>query len=115
MEKNSEEPKVQNTEIHGGNPVKKYHVRLMETERKWFLEITKKGNHPTRQIIRTKCDTKSFDIADQDMKKEVNKRNISFGLPLPCGWIEPGGYLPGTPQTRTCPIKVSGSSGKRFA
>jgi hypothetical protein len=31
---------------------KKYHVRLTEAERKRLLEITKKGNHPARQIIR---------------------------------------------------------------
>jgi hypothetical protein len=31
---------------------KKYHVRLTEAEKKRLLEITKKGNHPARQIIR---------------------------------------------------------------
>jgi hypothetical protein len=31
---------------------KKYHVRLTETEKKRLLGITKKGNHPARQIIR---------------------------------------------------------------
>jgi hypothetical protein len=30
---------------------KKYHVRLMEAEKKRLAEITKKGNHPARQII----------------------------------------------------------------
>jgi transposase len=31
---------------------KKYHVRLTEAEKKRLLEITKKGKHPVRQIIR---------------------------------------------------------------
>jgi hypothetical protein len=31
---------------------KKYHVRLTEAEKKRLLEITKKGSHPARQIIR---------------------------------------------------------------
>jgi transposase len=31
---------------------KKYHVRLTEAEKKRLLEITKKGTHPARQIIR---------------------------------------------------------------
>jgi hypothetical protein len=31
---------------------KKYHVRLTEAEKKRLVEITKKGSHPTRQIIR---------------------------------------------------------------
>jgi hypothetical protein len=31
---------------------KKYHVRLTEAEKKRLLDITKKGNHPARQIIR---------------------------------------------------------------
>jgi hypothetical protein len=31
---------------------KKYHVRLTEAEKKGLMEITKKGNHPARQIIR---------------------------------------------------------------
>jgi transposase len=31
---------------------KKYHVRLTETERKRLLDITKKGSHPARQIVR---------------------------------------------------------------
>jgi hypothetical protein len=30
----------------------KYHVRLTEAEKKRLLEITKKGNHPARQIVR---------------------------------------------------------------
>jgi hypothetical protein len=31
---------------------KKYHVRFMKTARKLFLEIMKKGNYPTCQIVR---------------------------------------------------------------
>jgi hypothetical protein len=31
---------------------KKYHVRLTEAEKKRLLEITKKGKHPARRIIR---------------------------------------------------------------
>jgi transposase len=31
---------------------KRYHVRLTEAEKKRLLEITKKGTHPARQIIR---------------------------------------------------------------
>jgi hypothetical protein len=31
---------------------KKYHVRLTEAEKKRLLDITKKGSHPARQIIR---------------------------------------------------------------
>jgi hypothetical protein len=31
---------------------KKYHVRITGAERKGLLDITKKGNHPARQIIR---------------------------------------------------------------
>jgi hypothetical protein len=31
---------------------KNYHVRLTETEKKRLWDITKKGNHPARQIIR---------------------------------------------------------------
>jgi hypothetical protein len=58
---------------------KKYHVRLTEAEKKRLLEITKKGKHPARRIIRANIllhldeDGASRTIAEQK-EREINHK-----------------------------------------
>jgi hypothetical protein len=60
---------------------KKYHVKLTEAEKKRLLEITKKGKHPVRQIIRANIllhldeGDPARSIAEQEGIERVLNRN----------------------------------------